>query len=129
MWEKKLTISERQTLYNHLSEKLLRHCSHLENSCKFSLSQIPKVERGTGRAMVSADGGLVFSTKAGRKQRFNTWVQTHSGTNMSYRKRRTRFKNPGLQAIFHRTVVFHLGQFFTSSVTKLTEKTVHSTLY
>lgn len=55
---------------------------------------------GPGRAVVSADGGVVFSTKAGRKYKSSTWAQTHSGANTSQRKgRKTRFRSQGQMAI------------------------------
>lgn len=78
MWKKKITTSEKQELHSLPNRRATCNTFHLKTSCKFSLITGTK-SRSRGRAVVSADGGQVFSTKAGRKQRFNTWVQAHSG--------------------------------------------------
>lgn len=68
MWEEKMTTCEKQALLNSLyqTETLCERLSRSENICRRSVITDTK-SGGPGRAVVSADGGVVFSTKAGRK--------------------------------------------------------------
>ena len=68
VWEEKMTTCEKQALLNSLyqTETLCERLSRSENSCRRSVITDTK-SGGPGRAVVSADGGVVFSTKAGRK--------------------------------------------------------------
>lgn len=63
MWKKKFT-SEKQALHN--VRKTASNTFLTWKTCKFSLITDTK-SRGAGRAMVSADSGLVFLNK-GRKE-------------------------------------------------------------
>lgn len=80
-------------------QKLFECFSHLENSWKLSVITDTK-SRGPRRAMISADGGLVFSTKAGRKLRLYLGTNSLRCKHILEEGKKDKVQKPGLKGHF-----------------------------
>lgn len=91
---KKMTTSEKQALHNSLPNRKAAFTFLTWKTLASShLKQIPKAEVQEGQWFLLMVVWF-FSTKAGRKQGFNTWVQTHSGATGPRRREKRQGSKP-----------------------------------